>query len=96
MQDIKSVDPKIQLQTPDGFSDPTRTARSPTARTSASPVSRRSADRAGATFVKSFGKQIGTTPNPYSAYGAQAMDVLLQAIAKGGGQRARRRRACSA
>ena len=42
----------------------------------------------GAKFVKSFGKQIGTTPNPYAAYGAQAMEVMLQAIAKGGGQRA--------
>ncbi|TMM12581.1 MAG: hypothetical protein E6F98_08095 [Actinobacteria bacterium] len=42
----------------------------------------------GATFVKSFGKQIGATPNPYAAYGAQAMDVALEAIAKGGGQRA--------
>ena len=43
---------------------------------------------AGATFIKSFGKQIGTTPNPYAAYGAQAMNVLLQAVANGGGQRA--------
>jgi branched-chain amino acid transport system substrate-binding protein len=42
----------------------------------------------GATFVKSFGKQVGATPNPYSAYGAQAMDVALEAVAKGGGQRA--------
>ena len=39
-------------------------------------------------FVQKFGKQIGTTPNPYSAYGAQAMDVILQAVAKGGGNRA--------
>ena len=32
----------------------------------------------------------GTTPNPYAAYGAQAMDVMLQAVAKSGGQRAAR------
>ena len=37
---------------------------------------------------KSFGKQIGTTPNPYAAYGAQAMLVMLQAVAKRGGERA--------
>jgi hypothetical protein len=43
---------------------------------------------AGAIFVKSFGKQVGTTPNPYSAYGAQAMEVMLSAVAKSGGQRA--------
>jgi branched-chain amino acid transport system substrate-binding protein len=44
---------------------------------------------AGATFVKSFGKQIGTTPNPYAAYGAQAMEVMLTAVGKGGGDRAK-------
>jgi ABC-type branched-chain amino acid transport systems, periplasmic component len=44
---------------------------------------------AGATFVKSFGKQVGTVPNPYAAYGAQAMLVMLQAIANGGGDRAK-------
>ena len=27
-------------------------------------------------------------PNPYAAYGAQAMEVMLQAIVKGNGQRA--------
>jgi len=37
--------------------------------------------------VKSFGKQIGTTPNPYAAYGAESMNLLLRAVAKGGGQR---------
>ena len=42
MQDIKAVDPKIQLQTPDGFSDPEcERLPSATARTSASPASRR-------------------------------------------------------
>jgi branched-chain amino acid transport system substrate-binding protein len=88
MQDIKAVDPKIQIQTPDGFSDPNANGsvangayisvagEPPTALTGA-----------GAQFVKQFGKQVGTTPNPYSAYGAQAMDVALAAIAKGGGQR---------
>ena len=38
--------------------------------------------------MKSFGKQIGTTPNPYAAYGAQAMDVMLA------GDRQGRRQAC--
>ena len=36
----------------------------------------------GKTFVTDFGKQIGATPNPYSQYGAQAMLVMLDAIAK--------------
>jgi len=89
MQDIKAVDPKIQLQTPDGFSDPNANgavANGAYISVAGEPPS--ALTGAGATFVKSFGKQIGTTPNPYSAYGAESMDVTLQAIAKGGGQRA--------
>ena len=89
MQDIKSVDPKIQLQMPDGFSDPT--ANGAVGNGSYISVAGEPPNALvgpGATFVKSFGKQIGTTPNPYAAYGAQAMELMLQAVAKGGGQRA--------
>ena len=43
----------------------------------------------GVNFVKSFGKQIGATPNPYAAYGAQAMDVMLRAVAAGAGDRSK-------
>ena len=39
--------------------------------------------------MKSFGKQIGTTPNPYAAYGAQAMLLMLQAVTAGHGDRAK-------
>jgi branched-chain amino acid transport system substrate-binding protein len=89
MQDIKAVDPKIQLQMPDGFSDPNGNgAVANGAYISVAGEPPKALTGQGANFVKSFGKQIGTTPNPYSAYGAQAMDVALQAIAKGGGQRA--------
>jgi branched-chain amino acid transport system substrate-binding protein len=89
MQDIKAVDPKIQLQMPDGFSDPNSNgAVANGAYISVAGEPPNKLTGAGATFVKSFGKQIGTTPNPYAAYGAQAMDVMLQAVAKGGGQRA--------
>src|SRR5579862_2013247 len=89
MQDIKAVDPKIQLQMPDGFSDPNANGSVGNgAYISVAGEPPKALTGTGATFIKSFGKQIGTTPNPYAAYGAQAMDVLLQAIAKGGGQRA--------
>ncbi len=89
MQDIKSVDPKIQLQMPDGFSDPNANGTVGNgAYISVAGEPPKALTGVGADFVKSFGKQIGTTPNPYSAYGAQAMDVALEAIAKGGGQRA--------
>jgi branched-chain amino acid transport system substrate-binding protein len=88
MQDIKSVDPKIQLQTPDGFSDPNANGSVGNgAYISVAGEPPSALTGAGATFVKSFGKQIGTTPNPYAAYGAQAMELALSAIAKGGGQR---------
>ena len=89
MQDIKSVDPKIQIQTPDGFSDPNANGSVANgAYISVAGEPPKALTGAGATFISSFGKQIGTTPNPYAAYGAQAMDVALLAVAKGGGQRA--------
>src|SRR5438552_2156544 len=90
MQDIKAVDPKIQLQMPDGFSGglPSNGAVANGAYISVAGAPPSALTGAGATFVKRFGKQIGTTPNPYAAYGAQAMDVMLQAVARGGGQRA--------
>lgn len=90
MQDIKAVNPKIKLLMPDGFSDPTANgAVANGAYISVAGQPPQGLKGEGAKFVKSFGKQIGTTPNPYAAYGAQSMDVMLQAIAKGGGDRAR-------
>jgi branched-chain amino acid transport system substrate-binding protein len=89
MQDIKAVDPKIQLQMPDGFSDPgANGAVGNGAYISVAGEPPNKLTGLGATFVASFGKQIGTAVNPYAAYGAQAMDVMLQVIARSGGQRA--------
>jgi branched-chain amino acid transport system substrate-binding protein len=88
MQDIKAVNPGIKLQMPDGFSDPgANGAVANGAYISVAGAPPSALTGAGATFVKSFGKQIGTTPNPYAAYGAQAMLVALQAVASGGGDR---------
>jgi branched-chain amino acid transport system substrate-binding protein len=90
MQDIKAVNPKIILQMPDGFSDPgANGAVANGAYISVAGAPPSALTGAGATFVKSFGKQVGTTPNPYAAYGAQAMLVALQAVAAGGGDRAK-------
>jgi branched-chain amino acid transport system substrate-binding protein len=89
MQDIKSVNPKIQLQMPDGFSDPNANgAIGNGAYISVAGQPPSGLTGFGATFVKSFGKSIGTVPNPYAAYGAQAMLVALQAVAAHGGDRA--------
>ena len=38
--------------------------------------------------MKDFGKQEGKNPDPYSAYAAQAAQVLLDAISKSDGSRA--------
>jgi branched-chain amino acid transport system substrate-binding protein len=89
MQDIKAVNPGIQLQMPDGFSDPAANgAVGNNSFISVAGAPPKALTGRGATFVKSFGKQIGATPNPYAAYGAQAMLVMLDAVAKSGGSRA--------
>jgi branched-chain amino acid transport system substrate-binding protein len=89
MQDIKAVNPKIQLQMPDGFSDPNANgAVGNGAFISVAGQPPSALTGFGATFVKSFGKSVGATPNPYAAYGAQAMLVAMQAVAAKGGDRA--------
>jgi branched-chain amino acid transport system substrate-binding protein len=90
MQDIRAVAPNVKLQMPDGFSDPVANgAVANGAYISVAGQPPKSLTGQGAIFVKSFGKSIGASPNPYSQYGAQAMQVLLQAVATGGGDRAK-------
>jgi branched-chain amino acid transport system substrate-binding protein len=94
MQDLKATDPGLKLQMPDGFSDPNANgAVANGAYISVAGQPPKGLTGRGADFVKSFGKQIGTTPNPYAAYGAQAMDVMLNAVALGGGDRAKTNKA---
>jgi len=94
MQDLKATDPGLKLQMPDGFSDPNANGSVANgAYISVAGQPPKGLTGRGADFVKSFGKQIGTTPNPYAAYGAQAMDVLLNAVAAGGGDRAKTNKA---
>jgi branched-chain amino acid transport system substrate-binding protein len=89
MQDIKSVNPHIILQMPDGFSDPNANgAVGNGAYFSVAGQPPNKLTGKGATFVKQFGKSIGEEPNPYAAYGAEAAEVLLDAIARGGSNRA--------
>jgi branched-chain amino acid transport system substrate-binding protein len=90
MQDIKSVNPHIQLQMPDGFSGgiSSNGAVANGAYISVAGEPPKALTGAGANFVTSFGKSVGATPNPYAAYGAQAMEVMLQAISRSGGSRA--------
>jgi branched-chain amino acid transport system substrate-binding protein len=88
LQDIRAANPRIQLQMPDGFSEPSANGSVGNgAYISVAGEPPTALKGAGANFVKSFGKSVGAVPNPYSAYGAQAAEVMLQAVAAGGGQR---------
>ncbi len=78
-----------QILMPDGFNEPT--LNGPAADGSYVSLAGQppgALTGAGATFVKDFGAEIGRTPNQDSAYAAQAMLVLLDAIAKSDGTRA--------
>jgi len=74
---------------PDGFSDPK--SNGPAADGSYVSVAGQPPTKlsgTGASFITDFGKQIGATPNPYSAYAAESMVVMLDAIGKSDGTRA--------
>jgi branched-chain amino acid transport system substrate-binding protein len=88
IKDLKAGVPGATLIAPDGFSDPkSNGATFDGSYVSVAGQSPTTLKGAGATFVKDFGAQIGATPNPYSQYGAQAMDVMLDAIGKSDGTR---------
>ncbi|HVS84413.1 MAG TPA: branched-chain amino acid ABC transporter substrate-binding protein [Gaiellaceae bacterium] len=88
MKNIKAVNPHIILQMPDGFSDPNANgsvANGAYISVAGEPPNKLTGQ--GATFVSKFSKSIGEEANPYAAYGAEAADVLLRAIARSGGNR---------
>jgi branched-chain amino acid transport system substrate-binding protein len=88
IKDLTSGVPNATLIAPDGFSDPASNGTAfdgSYASVAGEPPDKLKGE--GATFIKDFGDQIGETPNPYSQYGAQAMDVMLEAIKKSDGTR---------
>jgi len=89
IKDLKAGVPNAKLLAPDGFSDPKSNGTAfDGSYASVAGQPPQSLKGQGKQFVTNFGKQIGATPNPYSQYGAQAMDVMLAAIAKSNGTRA--------
>jgi branched-chain amino acid transport system substrate-binding protein len=89
IKDLTAGVPNATLIAPDGFSDPASNGTAfDNSYVSVAGEPPTSLKGEGATFVKDFGAQIGATPNPYSQYGAQAMDVMLTAIGKSDGTRA--------
>jgi len=89
IKDLKAGVPDATLIAPDGFSDPASNGTAfDDSYVSVAGEPPTSLKGEGKTFVTDFGAQIGETPNPYSQYGAQALDVMLDAIAKSDATRA--------
>ncbi len=88
IKDLKQGVPDATIIAPDGFSDPASNGTAfDGSYVSVAGQPPTGLKGEGKKFVDDFGAQIGATPNPYSQYGAQAMDVMLAAIAKSDGTR---------
>jgi branched-chain amino acid transport system substrate-binding protein len=89
ISDLKAGVPSAKLMAPDGFSDFTANGAAGVGMyITVAGVPPEKLTGTGATFIKDFGAQIGKKPNPYSAYAAQSMDVVLKAIENSDGTRA--------
>ena len=89
ISDVKSGVPGVHLMAPDGFSDFTANGAAAAGMyITVAGVPPEKLTGAGKEFIKNFGAQIGKKPNPYSAYAAQSMAVVLAAIAASDGTRA--------
>jgi branched-chain amino acid transport system substrate-binding protein len=93
IKDIVAGAPNVQLLGPDGWTPISATIEGAGAAANdmyitqpGVPVDQLTG--AGKDFVDGFTEQFGKAPNPYTAYAAQAAQVLLAAIEKGGTDRA--------
>ena len=93
IKDIKAGAPNVQLLGPDGWTPISATIEGAGAASNdmyitqpGVPVDQLTG--AGKEFVDGFTESAGKAPNPYTAYAAQAAQVLLTAIEKGGTDRA--------
>ncbi|HET7856716.1 MAG TPA: branched-chain amino acid ABC transporter substrate-binding protein [Gaiellaceae bacterium] len=93
IKDIKAGAPNVQLLGPDGWTPISATIEGAGAAANdmyitqpGVPVDQLTG--AGKEFVDGFTEKFGKAPNPYTAYAAQAAEVLLAAIEKGGTDRA--------
>ncbi|HEU6444678.1 MAG TPA: branched-chain amino acid ABC transporter substrate-binding protein [Gaiellaceae bacterium] len=92
IKDIKAGAPDVQLIGPDGWTPISATIEGAGAAANdmyitqpGIPVDQLTG--AGKEFVDGFTEQFGKAPNPYTAYAAQAAEVLIAAIEKGGTDR---------
>lgn len=93
IKDIKAGAPNVQLLGPDGWTPISATIEGAGAAANdmyitqpGVPVDQLTG--AGKEFVDGFTEEFGKAPNPYTAYAAQAAEVLIAAIEKGGTDRA--------
>ena len=93
IKDIKAGAPDVQLIGPDGWTPISATIEGAGASANdmyitqpGVPVDQLTG--AGKEFVSGFNEKFGKEPNPYTAYAAQAAEVLIAAIEKGGTDRA--------
>lgn len=93
IKDIKAGAPNVQLLGPDGWTPISATIEGAGAAANGMYITQPGVPvdqlkGAGKEFVDGFTEQFGKAPNPYTAYAAQAAQVLLSAIEKGGTDRA--------
>ena len=93
IKDIKAGAPNVQLLGPDGWTPISATIEGAGAAANdmyitqpGVPVDQLTG--AGKEFVDGFTEEFGKAPNPYTAYAAQAAEMLIAAIEKGGTDRA--------
>jgi branched-chain amino acid transport system substrate-binding protein len=93
IKDIVAGAPNVQLLGPDGWTPISATIEGAGASANDMYITQPGVPvdqlkGAGKEFVDGFTEQFGKAPNPYTAYAAQAAEVLLAAIEKGGTDRA--------
>jgi branched-chain amino acid transport system substrate-binding protein len=93
IKDIKAGAPNVQLLGPDGWTPISATIEGAGAAANNMYITQpgvpvEQLKGAGKEFVDGFTEAEGKAPNPYTAYAAQATQVLLAAIEKGGTDRA--------
>ena len=93
IKDIKAGAPDVQLIGPDGWTPISATIEGAGAAANGMYITQPGVPvdqltGAGKEFVDGFTAKAGKAPNPYTAYAAQAVEVLIAAIEKGGADRA--------
>lgn len=93
IKDLKAGAPDVQLLGPDGWTPISATIEGAGASANDMYITQpgipvEQLTGAGKEFVDGFTESAGKAPNPYTAYAAQAAEVLLAAIEKGGTDRA--------